>query len=298
MAILAASAANLASLTTLSKARLSISPRRGLDRASCHLGVEKRTPQLALHPSPVGSSAAPSIPKYQHLGRMRFKSSFIRLPQRKFRVMDLPELGVELSSKLEEGILVSQIDDKCFLPLDFLGTVINKRNVELELKDLDIGKKWLRESPELPGRITGHAKKVFAALALMDKTGAIRSLLDEGLTDEYLPLSQHSGHEGLLSRNGEMHFPFSRWRVASVNEFVRRKQWLFLAPVLDTSGRLIKVDPECPLPFVDSEIVDNGAAGIVHRAKLHPAHQNGYRVNLSHSLPTIRKLRAICRLKQ
>ncbi|KFA72021.1 hypothetical protein S40288_07655 [Stachybotrys chartarum IBT 40288] len=190
--------------------------------------------------------------------------------------MDPPELGGELSSQLEEGILISQIDDKRFLPLDFLAMVINKRSVEMELKDLDVGKQWLRESPELPGRITGHAKKVFAALALMDKTGAIRSLLDEGLTDEYLPLSQHSDHEGLLSRNGEMHFPFSKWRVASVNEFVRRKQWLFMAPVLDTSGRLIKVDPECPLPFVDSEIVDNGAAGIVHRAKLHPAHQNGY----------------------
>jgi len=61
-----------------------------------------------------------------------------------------------------------------------------------------------------------------------------------------------------------------------VTEFIEHKQWLFLAPVLDTNGQLIKLDQECALPFTKSDVTGSGAAGVVHWAKLHTAHQRGF----------------------
>ncbi|KAH8597375.1 kinase-like domain-containing protein [Bisporella sp. PMI_857] len=109
----------------------------------------------------------------------------------------------------------------------------------------------------------------------MDKVAAIQGLLDEGLTDEHLPLS-FADHEGLVSCNGAKIFPFVGWSHASTTDFIQHKQWLVLAPHLDTTGQLIKVNHDCALPFTKSTVIGSGAAGIVHRAKLHPAHQRGF----------------------
>jgi hypothetical protein len=192
--------------------------------------------------------------------------------------MALPSIIEQLE---DEGFSVSPIDGKSFVPLDFLESVISKQNVKLALGTTDgiwtrVG---LRKPSDLPDRVTKEAKRIFAALVLMDKVEAIEGLLDEGLTDEHLPLSRDSGHEALLSRDRVTEFPFVRWRHASVIDFLRHKQWLFLAPVLKTNGQLIELDEECALPFTESSVEGHGVAGIVHRAKIHQAHQRGFEVS-------------------
>jgi hypothetical protein len=185
-----------------------------------------------------------------------------------------------LSSQLED-VSGSTIDDKKFVPLDLLERMINKQNIKVELGITDgVWANWLRfgKSSDVPNRVTEHAKRIFAALVLMDKVAAIHGLLDEGLMDEHLPLSLDPDHEALLSRDHGTTFPFVGWSNALMRDFLRHKQWLFLAPVLDTTGQLIEVDQECALPFTESKIMGSGAAGIVHWAKLHPAHQRGFEV--------------------
>lgn len=191
--------------------------------------------------------------------------------------MDLPTLGRQFE---DGGYTTCPIDGKEFVPLDFLERIISKENVKgaLGIKDGVCVMAKLRKPPALPGQVAGQAKRIFAALVLMDKVAAIQGLLDEGLTDEHLPLTRDRKYDALLSHDSSKTFLFAGWSRQSVTEFIRYKQWLFLAPVLDTSGQLIKVDHECALPFTDSKVIGNGAAGIVHWAKLHQAHQRGFEV--------------------
>ncbi|KAI9150752.1 Serine/threonine-protein kinase Nek8 [Paramyrothecium foliicola] len=186
---------------------------------------------------------------------------------------------LSLSQNLEEGLTKSSLEDKPFVSLDFLERGINEENIKKELglpEHSWLNMVGLAKPSSLPFQVAHGSKKIFAALVMMDRAKAISDLLDEGLRDEHLPLSISPDHEALLCCNGKVMFPFGGWKKVSVNDFVRDKQWLFLAPVLDVKGRLIKLNPDCPLPFVKSEVVDHGAAGIVHKAEIHPAHQQGF----------------------
>ncbi len=185
-----------------------------------------------------------------------------------------------LSDQLEEhGLRESDIDGKQFVPLDYLEKIINKENIKIELGITDGACTKARKSSDLPDRITKEAKRIFGALILMGKVDAIEGLLEEGLTDDHLPLSRDPKYDAVLSRDGETSFQFGCWGRQTVTEFVKRKQWLFLAPILDTNGELIEVDHECALPFTDSEVIGNGAAGVVHRAEIYKGHQRGFEVS-------------------
>jgi hypothetical protein len=186
-----------------------------------------------------------------------------------------------LSDQLET--LVSPIDEKEFVPLDILESVISKENVKNELGITD--NHWknllgLRKPSDLPDRVTKQAKRIFAALVNMNRATAIEGLLDEGLGDKHLPLSSHPEHEGQLSCDGVTIFPFGNWPRALVKDFLRHKQWFFLAPILDTRGQLIKINQDCPLPFTKSSVMGRGGAGIVHWGKVHQAHQQGIEVGV------------------
>jgi hypothetical protein len=213
---------------------------------------------------------------------LRFVSIALALPQyfldlfSQMVPMALPSLCQQLE---EDGYLDCPIDDKQFVPLDFLDGIINKQNVKIELGITDGGCTMARKQSDLPDRVTKQAKRIFAALVLMDKATAIEGLLDEGFTDEHLPLTRDPKYDALVSRDGETTFQFGGWSRPSRTDFIKHKQWFFLAPVLDTDGELIEVDQECALPFTESEVIGNGAAGVVHWAKLHEAHQRGFKVS-------------------
>ncbi len=187
-----------------------------------------------------------------------------------------------LSRQLSRGLRKSPIDDKYFAPLDLIEKTINEKNVKVALgfKDGIWGSlARLGRSSELAHRVATQARITFAALMLMDKVAAIHGLLDEGLTDESLPLSRDPDHDAFLSYDKKKTFAFVGWNYVSVSDFIDHKQWLFLAPVLDTNGQLIEISEECALPFTESGEIGNGAAGVVLWAQLHPAHQRGFEVS-------------------
>lgn len=164
------------------------------------------------------------------------------------------------------------------MPLDALERLVNKKTVKTELGIKEgVIANWTKcgKSAELLNTVTKQAKRVFATLVLIDKADAIYGLLEEGLTDEHLPLVRDQDYPHLSSRDRETIFPFAGFRHASLMNFIHT-QWLFLAPVLNTTGQLIKVNRECALPFTESDIIGNGAAGVVHWAKIHKAHQQRF----------------------
>jgi hypothetical protein len=179
----------------------------------------------------------------------------------------------------DDGLRPSGIDGKAFVPFDFLEEAINNESVKDTLGMTGGTCIKARKPSDLPDRITKDAKRIFAALVLMDRVDAIESLLDEGLTDEHLPLSRDPKYDAVLSRDGETTFQFGGLGRPTITEFIKRKQWLFLAPILETNGDLIEVDQECALPFTESEVIGNGQAGVVHRAKIYQAHQRGFEVS-------------------
>lgn len=188
-----------------------------------------------------------------------------------------------LYDRLHQRAITSPFDDKKFVPLDVVEAAISLPSVAAEM-GIPSGTFTQiipsRRPSDLPGRVIAEAKKVFAILILTDKVAAIENLLNECLRDEHLPLSRTQDHEALVSCDGTSEFPFTGWRAASLDNFVEHAQWLFLAPVLDISGKVIKVHQLCPLPFISSSVMGNGAGGIVHRAEVHPAHQRGLKVGI------------------
>jgi hypothetical protein len=189
--------------------------------------------------------------------------------------MAMPSLSDQLE---DDGLRESDIDGKQFVPLDYLETVINNENIKIELGITGGACAKARKPSDLPNRITKEAKRIFGALVLMGKVGAIEGLLEEGLTDDHLPLSRDPKYDAVLSRDGETSFQFGCLGRQTITEFIKRKQWLFLAPILDTNGELIEVDHECALPFKDSVVIGNGAAGVVHKATIYEGHQRGFEV--------------------
>jgi hypothetical protein len=191
------------------------------------------------------------------------------------------ELSLSEQFEGKGGFCGSNIDGKRFLPLDALEKLITKKNVNAELGAPNGA--WANltrsgKSSDPLDTVTKQAKKVFATLARMDKAHAIYGLLGEGLTDGHLPLVLDTDYGHLKSRDHEAQFPFEGWRHASLTDFLER-QWLFLAPVLDVTGKLIKVDQQCALPFKESDYIGHGAAGVVYWAKVHEAHQKGFEVS-------------------
>jgi hypothetical protein len=106
----------------------------------------------------------------------------------------------------DDGVRESGIDGKLFVPLDYLERIINEENIKIELGMTDGAGTKARKPSDLPDRITKEAKRIFGALVLMDKANAIEGLLDEGLTDDHLPLSRDPKYDAVLSRDGATSF--------------------------------------------------------------------------------------------
>ncbi|KAF7534247.1 hypothetical protein G7054_g6356 [Neopestalotiopsis clavispora] len=150
--------------------------------------------------------------------------------------------------------------DAEFLPRDTLQELITQETVASILETRDDP---LAENPQqhtyssdlsLVNLVTEEAKVIFAILIILDH--------------EYLNCN---------SCDGESKIPFVSWSEPDLMDFVRI-QWPFLAPVLKANGETIRLQDKCPLPFIDDGDEDpaRGGGGWVFRARVHPAHQEGF----------------------
>ncbi|PMD58640.1 kinase-like protein [Hyaloscypha bicolor E] len=173
------------------------------------------------------------------------------------------------------------LSGKEFLPLGILEEKITSDIVKKEL----CGDGWekqltLLRYPSLPQKVSQDAKKVFAILVLIGNPWAIKRLIREGLTDRHLPLRQ--GGSGFLESSDNTTFksPGAWGTDATVKLFID-KQWLVLAPVLDSTGQDIKLSDKCKcaLPICDANhrAID-GFSSKVRKGIIPAGHQKGFKV--------------------
>lgn len=131
-------------------------------------------------------------------------------------------------------------------------------------------------------KVAAEAKRTFCVLVLMEESAAMEQLINEGITDEDLPLcrngddSDDSEYNVLASMGGNKRFPSSMsWGEGDKVDNFLKKQWVVQAPIFDKPGLHFVLEPECALPLTECETkLAKGGMGVVHKAKLHPAHQH------------------------
>lgn len=229
---------------------------------------------------------------YQHMtaephgiirGRWKITAA-LALPrlQRQTATRPLSSLALPISAmfkRLKSKYLKCPLSTNRFLPVNVLDEEITEENVKAEIpKKLS---NFLK--PHLPSTVVHQARKVFAILVIVGEPEAIKYLLAEGITDEDLPLSRKDGDEddnNLVpsSDNGKIFRSFADWEDERRVEYFLDKQWMVLAPVLDFSGRDMKLSVRSALPFQAVDPVGHSNVVTVYKSDVHPAHQRGLQV--------------------
>ncbi|KAG9237326.1 kinase domain-containing protein [Amylocarpus encephaloides] len=166
--------------------------------------------------------------------------------------------------------------DRQYIPVDVVDEKITKDSIKAELGRKSKIPNWWWSC--LAARVEkNNVKRVFSVLVYVQKPSFVEKLLESGFTDEDLPLVKH--REEMRS----VHDPtrtFSipkEWEDQTVDDFIK-KQWMVLAPIFDTSGKHMVLDPLCPLPFSTMEEVVCSPRNLVYKAKVYPSHQEGFEV--------------------
>ncbi len=128
-----------------------------------------------------------------------------------------------------------------------------------------------------------RASKVIAILVLLGRYDSIDALLQDGLTDDHLPLVKDGNC--LRSQCGKKSFDsFNKCRdYTDLADMFLKTQWVVWAPILDfKAGDLtpIRLQPSATLPF-DYEEVAETTYSTVYKGTLWPSHYKGIKDKVS-----------------
>lgn len=186
------------------------------------------------------------------------------------------------SDELSDCEVKGPLGQPPFLPLGSLKDKINKRNV---CSQLSLYTRLLH--PRLADRIVRDARKIFAILVLIEKPHAILSMIQDGLTDEHLPLSLEEGKPKgvLVSKKGGHSKEFKCFASqVGARDFFQR-QWMVQAPLFNSPGAHFEMDTNCALPLTECVEAAVGPFAVVYKGEIHSAHHQGFGVSIDQSQP-------------
>ncbi|KAI9820179.1 MAG: hypothetical protein M1827_005801 [Pycnora praestabilis] len=128
-----------------------------------------------------------------------------------------------------------------------------------------------RKLTDLANNVSEKASKLFAALAHSGTLFHLESLINEGLTDEDLPVKL-SNNVLTCSNNSSKSFPTGDWEEWDLNSFLN-SQWCFLAPIFNSRNQELKLEYGHVLPFIDRVALGEGSYSDVYKVQIHEAHQ-------------------------
>jgi hypothetical protein len=123
---------------------------------------------------------------------------------------------------------------------------------------------------QLTNTILAHHMKVYAILTMLAKHDDIHETIQQGVSDESLPLLQQSEDDDCpILLNGEILSCFSHWSDADRDSFMNYKHQV--NPVLLGRDRdTVELDKSAILPIIHEEFVTRAGFGEVSRVQLHP----------------------------
>ena len=159
-----------------------------------------------------------------------------------------------------DALEVDNFENQAFIPLDRLETLLTRERISHLIHDSQVR---FYDRQEAIRAILQKGLKVFATLASIREIGAISKFIEsdqssDGFLDARLPLEVPA-----------LDVIFSDKDVRS--KFYR-KQWRFLAPVLQADQSYRKYHEKTILPFISSKDVTSGGYGDVSRVTIDTAH--------------------------
>lgn len=274
----------------------------GLRREDNHQPMQDALDTLETQPSSIGYDESLLL------------DSGVRVTQVTTSSVGSGSLGDELREAYCETASKQRSD---FLPIDALDRIVTEDRVREEIEKIATGSyddsdrdvKHILDASTNPGQKTSR-KKIFAILALLDKSGAIWDFVKEGIYDIHLPFEKERADGSRKNRleltrrsdtGDSTRIPitaFHGWTGAEVTHF-ERTQWDVHIPIffLNTEKhprvRHYTLQESVVLPFIeDDEVKQGGKMGgfaDVWRVKFHPSHHNHGVLAVSVARPSKRK---------
>jgi hypothetical protein len=194
--------------------------------------------------------------------------------------------------------------NKYFIPVDALDSLITYENVKNELRRLDLSK-GEQDLSSYTDFICSKAKKIFTVLLYVDKVESLFKLIHDDICDDDLPFTRCYKYSttGFLASNSRFTLckrsrkchqranhqdcgirEITSWPQRDISAFCR-DQWLVQAPVFqkleDASIPHYDLNDNVILPFIEDyelqkdQTVSSGYSH-VWGVRIHPAHQNLY----------------------
>jgi hypothetical protein len=223
--------------------------------------------------------------------RLPGHQSLISLPSKPSVENDAREF---MEDTLSKAMIPTDRGLREFLPISQLTTIVHEAAVVEELREC-LPRHITEEAIRLYAAqiCSNHApsfRRLFAILVLIGQAHNIPDFIDEGVTDDDLPLvkvpvEKSRGLDLRSARRPKVELKCIRqWRRFHLQSFEQR-QWCLLAPVFnkDKTAAHCSLHDQDILPFVEDSRNDNSAKGAekhsggfgsVFKVKIHPDHHN------------------------
>jgi hypothetical protein len=203
-------------------------------------------------------------------------------------------MEMSLREELTKSLKTCELTGKNYVPFDVIEKTITYDRVKNELPRGTLT--WCgncRLYSSFP-----QARRIIAILVFACKLEALQSLLDNGLTDDDLPLRYQSGVGPVSGKRGNRPFAsFKRGKFPDLADLFLENQWKVWIPDLNRllAGHLEPslLELECAFPFLSCDLVYKASHAVyIYKALVPPPHQTVVPpcVSLFFEPPTFRQM--------
>jgi hypothetical protein len=164
-------------------------------------------------------------------------------------------------------------DTRRFVPHSELDKLISIERVTFELGHV-LQRTTDANINALAQTICKSASRLFATLVYIERLETVVTLLDEGVSDDDLPVHFEDSEHGctFTSKSGKTIPSLTNWKLRASGEFYTH-QWWMMAPIF-RKGDHHEFNNAAVLPFTSSETIGDSASGMTLIVNIHPSHHD------------------------
>jgi hypothetical protein len=167
-------------------------------------------------------------------------------------------------------------DTRRFVPHSEFDKLISIERVTFELRRV-LQRTTDANINALAQTICKSASRLFATLAYIERLETVVTFLDEGVSDDDLPVHFEDFEDSehgctFTSKSGKRISSLTNWKPKASDEFCTR-QWWMMAPIF-RRGHHHEFENCAVLPFTFIEDIGDSASGTTFAVKIHPSHHD------------------------